>query len=94
MANLLEGRIEQTVGPDPGHDDPQTCGGAHSNESGGSRPTNRMRIRAELVDTADRGARIVHGGGNCLERDVDDLDDAELDVLLQRARRPDVERRA
>ncbi len=22
MANLLEGRIEQTVGPDPGHDDP------------------------------------------------------------------------
>ena len=45
---------------------------------------------AELVDAADRRARIVDAG-NRAERNVDDLDHAELDILLHGARRADIE---
>ena len=36
-----------------------------------------------MIDAADRSAGIVDGGRNCSKGDVNYLDDAELDVLLQ-----------
>ena len=46
---------------------------------------------AQLIHAADGGSRIVHGGGDRLERDVHDLQHAEFDILLQRAGRAEVE---
>ena len=46
---------------------------------------------AELVHAADRRAGIVDRGRDCAQPDIGDLDDAELDILLHRARRTDIE---
>ena len=46
---------------------------------------------AELIDATDRGARVVYRRGDRLQRDVDQLQHAELDVLLHRAHDTDVE---
>src|SRR6516164_658796 len=46
---------------------------------------------AELVHAADRRAGIVDGGRHRAQRNVDDLDDAEFDILLHSARRADIE---
>jgi hypothetical protein len=59
-----------------------TCGGIEH---------HRRRLRAaepadwdaaEPVDATDRGAGIVHRRGDRSKRDIEDLDDAELHVLL------------
>lgn len=48
---------------------------------------------AELIDTADRGGRIIYRWRDRLERDIDNLDNAEFNVLLHRAGRPDIDGR-
>ena len=48
---------------------------------------------AELIDRADRGRRIVDRRRDRPQCDVDDLHDAEFDVLLQGASRAEVDRR-
>jgi hypothetical protein len=50
-------------------------------------PAARGRASGSGRDATDRGAGIVHS-----RRDIDDLDDAKLDILLQRPCRPHVER--
>src|SRR5208282_1946589 len=91
MADLLEGEIEQAVKTDPGRDDAQDVRGivvialrrrpAHPADQHG----------AELIDRADCGRRIVDRRRNRPQGDVDDLHDAEFDVLLHRAGRADVD---
>src|ERR1700722_2182741 len=46
---------------------------------------------AELIDATDRRARIVYRRRDRTQCDIDDLDNAELDVLLQRAGRADID---
>jgi hypothetical protein len=94
MTNLLEGRIEQALGFDPWNDDPHDVRRIAEQRVRRLAPDEADEDPPELVDAGDRGARIIDRGGNGLERNVDDLDDPELDVLLQRARRPDIECRA
>ncbi len=48
---------------------------------------------AETVDAVGRGGRVVNGGGQGLDRDVGQLADAELHVLLPRPVEPEDERR-
>ena len=46
---------------------------------------------AELIDAADRRGRIVDRWRNRSQRDIDDLDNAEFDILLHRAGRTNVD---
>ena len=46
---------------------------------------------AQLVDAADRRGGIVDRRRDRLQRDIDNLQNAELHILLQRPRRPQVE---
>jgi len=49
---------------------------------------------AQLVHAVDGSAGVVHGRGDRPGRDIDDLQDAELDVVLERPRRAEVDGRA
>ncbi len=93
MAYLLEGEIEQAVQVDPRHGDAQDMRriiieAARRRASG---PADQYG--AQLIDAADRGGGVVHGGRDRAQCDVDDLHDAELDVLLHGASRPYLDRR-
>ena len=45
----------------------------------------------QLIYAANRGTRIVNGRGHCAQSDIDDLNYAELNILLHRARWTDIE---
>ena len=47
---------------------------------------------SELIDAADRGTGIINRRRNGAQSNVDDLDDAEFNVLLHRPHRADIER--
>src|SRR5450631_1908040 len=93
MTDLLKCRVEEILHCDPWNDDTHDVrwiaqqGGRYAavHESDHDPP--------ELVYAGYRGAWVVDRRGDCLQGDVDDLDNPEFDVLLQRACRPDVERR-
>ncbi len=44
-----------------------------------------------MIHAIDRGAGIVHGGRDGFQRDVDNLQDAELNVLLEGSGSADVD---
>src|ERR1700690_3621427 len=60
---------------------------------GGSTFNPSNQDPAQLIDATYCRTRIVHCGRDSPERDVDELDHSELNVLLHRAVWADVERR-
>lgn len=92
VADLFKRSVEHAVDADPRHEHPRHIRWIehHRRRRRAAEPADQDA--AELVNTADRGAGIVHRRRDCPQRDIDDLDDAELHVLLQRSRRTDVER--
>ncbi len=91
MPDLLERRIKQAIEAYPRHEKSQ-----HVRRRvilGRWRHTANPEDHdpAELIDAADRRAGIVDCGRHCAQRDIDDLDDAELDILLHGARWTNVE---
>jgi hypothetical protein len=44
-----------------------------------------------VSEAGDRGRRVVDGGRDGLQGDVDDLENTELDTLIHRVRGPNVE---
>src|SRR5208282_4224076 len=93
MADLLESEIEQAVETDPRYGEAQDM--RRIKKVAGRRGTTRPSDQnaGELIDAADRCRGIVDRGRERPQRDINDLDDAELDVLLHRPRRADVNRR-
>jgi hypothetical protein len=92
VANLLESQVEQAVEIDPGNDDAENVWRivVIAPRRITARPPDNDG--AQLIDRADRGRRIVDRRGNRPQGDVDDLHDAELDVLLHRASRAEFDR--
>src|ERR1700689_2255807 len=91
MPDLLERGIQQSVVTDPRDGEAQHV--RRRVQIGLRRCAARPEDHdaSELIDAVDRSGRIVDGRRDRPERDIDDLDDAELDVLLHRARRADVD---
>ena len=91
VPDLLERGIEQAIETHPRYHEPQ-----HMRRSVIMRWRRRAagpadHDTAELVDAADRRAGIVDRGRYRAQPDIDDLDDAELDILLHGAGRADIE---
>ena len=91
VPDLLKRRIEQAVEGYPRHEQPHYVRRRVI--------VKRWRYTAypedhdptELIHAADGSAWVVDRGRYRAQRNVDDLDDAKLNVLLHGARRPDVE---
>ena len=92
MADLLERCLQQAVEVDPQQHNAQDVRRIVDPRwwRGTADPANQDT--AELIDAADRRTRIIDGRRNGTQRDVNDLNYAELNVLLQRARWPNVNR--
>ena len=84
MPDLLESSIEKAVEAHPRHEEQYVRRRVivrrrrHT-----TNPENYYTT--ELIHTADCRSGIVDGGRNRAQRNVNDLDDTELDILLQGA---------
>ena len=93
-ADLLEGRVQQALEVDPSN------AGANDARRIVEQIIGRLPGReadqdaAQLIHAADGGGGVVDGGRDRLQRDIDDLQDAKLHVLLQGSGRTEVERGA
>ena len=85
VADLFESQIEKAVEIDPGNDDPENMRRVVVVAPRWRSACPPDHYGAELIDRADRGQWIVDRRRDRPQCDVDDLHDAEFDVLLQGA---------
>ena len=91
VADLLERRVQNAVDADPRDEHPRHMRRIkqHRRRRHAAQPADQDA--AQMINTTDRRAGIIDRRRDRPQRDIDDLDDAELHVLLQRTGRPDVE---
>src|SRR5277367_4067317 len=92
MADLLESSVKQMIELDPGHDHTYNMRRITQNFRRWRAPGPSDQYPCELIDTIYRRAWIVHRGRDCLQCNIDDLQYAKFDILLQRTHWPDIDR--
>ena len=92
-ADLLKGSVQQALEVDPS--DACAWNARRIAEQFVRRLARREADQdtAQLIYATDRGRGVVNGGRDCLQRNIDDLQDSKLHVLLQGSCRSEVERR-
>src|SRR5450631_1795645 len=92
MTDLLKCRVEEILHCDPWNDDTHDVRWIAQQGGRYAAVHESDHDPAELVYAGYRGAWVVDRRRDCLQGDVDDLDNPEFHILLQGACRPDVER--
>jgi hypothetical protein len=90
VPDLFKRGVEETVEINPRHDNPQHMRRSKEVRRRRSAIYPSDQDTTQLIDAADRGARIVNRGRHGPKRDIDNLDDPKLDVLLHCPRWADV----
>src|ERR1019366_1095152 len=89
---LLKCRFQYSIETDPQDTHAGDTGRIIEDGSGQLPGHEADQDAAQLVDAGDRRGRIIYRRGDCLQRDIDNLQNSELDVLLQRPRRAQIKR--
>jgi len=82
VTDLIERGVEKSLERYPGNHESQDVRRRIISRFWGLAAQPADHDARQLVDTADCRARIIDRGGHGAERNIDDLDDSKLDILL------------
>ena len=82
VADLLERRVKHAFHADPWHEHARHMRRVEQQRIRLCTPESADQDTAELVDTTDGSTWIIHCRRDRPQRDIDDLDNAKLDILL------------